>query len=131
MATNYVYPKGMEAVAGALNLLTDNIKMILVDEGVHPENNGDVYLSDITAGAIIATSGNLAGKTVTNGVFRSSTTNIAGVTGATVEVVYLYHDTGTPATSVLLSRNVCPFTPNGSGCNVNCPASGWIILNQP
>lgn len=131
MATNYVFPKGMEAVAGALNLLTADIKMILVDEAVHPEDNGDVYLSDITGGAIIATSGNLASKTVTDGAFKCSTTNIAGVTGATVEVVYIYHDTGTPTTSVLLSRNVCAFTPNGSGVNVNCPAAGWFILNQP
>lgn len=80
------------------------------------------YLSDITAGARIATSGNLASKTVTGGVADAADVTFSAVTGATVEAVVIYKDTGSAATSPLISYaddyTSLPVTPNGGDITV-------------
>jgi hypothetical protein len=75
------------------------------------------FLSDIASGARIATSGNLASKTSTLGVFDAADVTLTAVTGTTVEAVVLYKDTGTASTSPLIAyidtATGLPVTPNG------------------
>lgn len=107
-------------IATAIDLIADNLKVVLVDTGLDTPAATDVFLSDVTAGARVATSGNLAGKSVSGGVFDATDPTITAVTGATVEGYYLYKDTGSAATSPLIcwvdttpAAAAISFTPNG------------------
>lgn len=108
----------------SIDMDTDNIKIVLVDNGTDtPVPATDQFLSDIAAGARIATSGNLANKTVTGGVFDADDITLTAVTGATVESIVVYKDTGNPATSPLIAYidtgTGLPFTPNGGDVTVS------------
>lgn len=82
----------------------------------------DQFLSDIAAGARIATSGNLASKTSTRGVADAGDVTWTAVTGAQSEAVVVYRDTGTATTSDLIawidSATNLPVTPNGGDVTV-------------
>lgn len=103
---------------GGIAILTDNIKAVLVDQGLYTVNLAtDEFLSDIAAGARISTSGNLASKTSTAGVFDAADVTFTAVTGASIEHIVLYKDTGVAATSSLIayidSATGLPVTPSG------------------
>lgn len=101
---NALYAKGKEALLGSVDLTADNLKIVLVDTGLYTPNlSTDQFLSDITALARIVTSGNLAGKTVTAGVFDATDVDFGNVdNNPTIEAGVLYKDTGSAATSPLL-----------------------------
>lgn len=88
--------------------------------------NGPLFLSDIPGGARIATSGNLASKTVVDGaiggVADAADITLIAVTGAQSEALVIYKDTGSAATSPLLWLLVVatglPVLPNGGDINV-------------
>lgn len=108
----------------AVDLIDDNIKVVLVDHGVDtPLPATDQYLSDITAGARIATSGNLASKSIAGGVFDAADITITGVSGATVESIVIYKDTGTASTSPLIAfidtATGIVLTPNGGDVTIS------------
>lgn len=121
---NALYDKSREAfLTGAISWTTDNIKAVLVDTGSYTVNlASNQYLSDITAGARIATSGNLTGKTATAGVADADDITITSVVGASVEAIVLYKDTGSASTSPLIAyidtATGLPVTPNGGDINV-------------
>jgi hypothetical protein len=101
-----------------VNILTDNIKAVLVDNGLYTVDLANhQFLSDIAAGARISTSGNLASKTSTAGVFDAADITFTTVTGASIEDIVLYKDTGNAATSPLIayidSATGLPVTPSG------------------
>jgi hypothetical protein len=105
---------------GEIAIATDNIKAVIVDHGVDtPVLATDQFLSDIGAGARVATSANLSTKTTTGGVFDADDVTFTAVSGATVESLVIYQDTGVPATSRLiayidtLGTGSFPITPNG------------------
>lgn len=107
----------------SIDLDTDTIKAVLVDHGTDtPVLATDQYLSDISAGARIATSGALASKTVTDGVFDAADITFTAVTGASVESIVIYKDTGSAATSPLIAMidtaTGLPVTPNGGDITV-------------
>lgn len=85
------------------------------------KTSGALFLSDIAAGARIATSGNLASKTVVDGaiggVADAADLTFTAVTGAVSEALVVYKDTGTASTSALIALVVVatnlPVTPNG------------------
>ena len=100
----------------------DTIKVVLVDEGTDtPLPATDDFLDDILAGARVAT-GTLAGKTVTGRVFDASDLTFTAVTGASVESIVIYKDTGTESTSRLIvyinSATNLPVTPNGGDITI-------------
>lgn len=114
-----LYDKARKAFADAdIDLLVDNIKAVLVDTGIYTVDlvNHD-FLDDVAAGARISTSGNLTGKTTTAGVFDADDVVFGTVSGATVEAIVLYKDTGVEATSALIcyidTGTGLPVTPNG------------------
>jgi len=116
---NALYDKGREGfLDGSINWSTDNIKAVLVDTGAYTVSLGsNQNLSDIAGGARIATSANLSSKTVTGGVADAADVTFTAVSGATVEAVVLYKDTGTASTSRLIAYidtgTGLPITPNG------------------
>jgi hypothetical protein len=118
----YASAKAKFLTAG-LNLATLNIKAVLVDTGQYTFSAGHDFLDDVPSGARVATSGNLASKTTTGGVFDAADVTFSAVTGATVEAVIIYNDTGTASTSDLIAfidaaSSGLPFTPNGGDCLV-------------
>lgn len=131
---NALYPKYKEVILGAgLNLTSLNLKVVLVDTGAYTYSAAHQFLSDIAVGARIATSGNLASKTVTNGTFDAADITITAVSGTTVEALVIYNDTGTASTSNLIAYmdtgvTGLPFTPNGGDVTITWNASGIFAL---
>jgi len=131
---NALYPTYKQLILGAgLNLTTLNLKVVLVDTGAYTYSAAHDFLDDITVGARIATSGNLASKTVTNGTFDAADITITAVSGVTVEALVIYNDTGTAATSNLIAYmdtgvTGLPFTPNGGDVTIQWNASGIFAL---
>jgi hypothetical protein len=125
-----LYPLGKKALLDAdIDLLVDNMKVLLIDTADETYNAADQFHSNITGAGIVATSGNLAGKTTTAGVFDANDITITAVSGDTVEAVVLYKDTGVSATSPLLAWfDVSQFTPNGSDVTVTFNASGLFAI---
>jgi hypothetical protein len=119
-----LFDKGREGfLDGSIDWDTDNIKAVLVDHGTDtPVPATDTFLSDITAGARIATSANLGSKTVTAGVADAADITFSAVSGASVESIVIYKDTGSAATSRLIayidSATGLPVTPNGGDITV-------------
>lgn len=131
---NALYATYKQLILGAgLNLTTLNLKVVLVDTGAYTYSAAHDFLDDIVIGARIATSGNLASKTVTNGTFDAADITITAVSGTTVEALVIYNDTGTAATSNLIAYmdtgvTGLPFTPNGGDVTIQWNASGIFAL---
>jgi ApbE superfamily uncharacterized protein (UPF0280 family) len=119
---NALYDKGRQGfLEGAVDWDTDDIRCLLVDTGTYTVDlaNHD-NLDDVTG--VVATSGSLTGKTVTNGVADADDVTFTAVTGATVEALVIYKHTGTAATSRLIAYldtgTGLPVTPNGGNITV-------------
>jgi len=103
---------------GQFNWNTDTIKAVLVDTGTYTVNlSAHEFLSDIGTGARIATPGAFTGKATTGGAADANDVTFTSVTGASIEAIVLYKDTGTDATSPLIAfidtATGLPITPNG------------------
>jgi hypothetical protein len=120
------YPKFKEALltgASNSNPSSGNVKAILIDTADEAYNAADQYLSDITGAGIVATSGNLANKSFTSGVFDADDITFTGVSGDQSEAIIIYIDTGTSTTSRLMlfidtASSGLPVTPNSGNINV-------------
>jgi hypothetical protein len=125
---NALYDKYREtALSGGINWgigsAGDTIKAVLVDTGTYTPNLAThQFLSDIAAGARIATSAALTSKAVTAGVADAADVTWPTVSGASCEAVVIYKDTGTATTSNLIayidSATGLPVTPNGGDITV-------------
>lgn len=121
---NALYDKAKEALlSGAISWTGDNIKVVAVDTGTYSVSlSSNQYLSDIPSGARIATSGNLTSKTATSGVADAADIVFSAVTGASIEALVIYKDTGTSSTSPLIAyidtSTGLAVTPNGGNINV-------------
>lgn len=103
---------------GQFNWTTDTIKAVLVDSGTFTVNlSAHEFLSDVGGGARISTSGAFTGKATTGGAADANDVTFASVTGASIEAIILYKDTGSDATSPLIAyidtATGLPITPNG------------------
>lgn len=131
---NAMYDKGRENyLAGNIDWDADNIKVVLIDEGTDaPVLTTDDALDDITAGARIATSGNLSSKTGTDGTADAADETINTVSGASVDSLTVYSDSGVESTSYLHcnidTATGLPLTPNGSNVTIAWNASGIYTL---
>lgn len=132
---NALFDRGREGfLAGDIDWDGDNIKEVYVDHGTDtPVPGTDEDLADIIAGARVSTSGNLASKTVTDGTADAADTTHTAVTGATVESVVEYQDTGVEATSLLIAfidtaSSGLPLTPNGGDVVTQYNAAGIFTL---
>lgn len=128
---NQLYPKGKKKLLDAdIDLLVDDIIVLLIDTADETYNAADEFHSDITGAGIVGTSGNMASKTTTSGVFDAADTLVATVTGDTIEAVILLKWTGVSATSPLIAwfDLGTAFTPNGSDITVIWNASGIFAI---
>ncbi len=136
---NRMYPKGkIAAYSGAFNLLTDPVKLVLVDAADYtPDFAADQFLTAVPGGAIVGTAVAMTSKTLTAGPsgdkakFSSASVSLLTVTGDISEYVLGYVEaaggnyllflddtaTGTPG---------LPVTPSGVNIVVSCPADGWF-----
>ena len=117
---------------GLVRWADDTIRLQLVDTGAYtPDVRAHDYLDDIPGGARIGSSVVLAGKTTNHttsalyygGVADANNVVVSAVTGATVEALVLYKDTGTEATSPLIlyldTATGLPFTPNSGDVTIS------------
>lgn len=124
---NAFYSLGAQKILeGEIDWTTDDFKAILVDTDDYSVNlDTHEFLSDVAAGAIVKTSGNLSGKSTTLGVADCADITFTSVTGDQFEAVIFYKDSGDPATSPLLMyfdvADGLPMTP--SGTNITCQIS--------
>jgi len=122
---NSLFDKGREGfLGGDIDWDAHNIKLVFVDHAVDtPVVATDDFLDDIAVGARVATSGNFATKTKTNGVADADDVTLTAVTGASVESINIYNDTpATEATKNLIAfidtATGLPLTPNGGNVTV-------------
>ena len=100
-----------------INWMTDTIKVLLVDTGAYtPQTAVHQYLADIPISARIAGPVTLTSKTTTGGAADAADVTFTSVTGASIEALVLYKDTGTESSSPLIiyidSGTGLPITPN-------------------
>lgn len=104
-----------QALAGDITGL--NIKCALIDTGTYTYSAAHEFLSDISG--VVGTSGNLTSVSVSSGTLDAANTTITSVSGATVEAVIFYVDTGTAGTSHLISFiDGLSLTPDGGNVDV-------------
>jgi len=123
-------------VQGAIDLDTDDIRMFLYDEGADALNLADTVVSDVIAGARIASSTNLASKTVgtvADGVFDHADFVFTSVSGASVESLNYWKYNGTETLAPLMfnldSWTGLPVTPNGGDITAAPHVNGVLNIS--
>ena len=101
-----------------INWLTDTVKVLLVDAGAYTPNvSTHHFLADIQFSSRIAGPVTLTSKTTAGGAADAADVTFTSVSGASIEMIIIYKDTGTEATSPLLAMidtaTGLPITPNG------------------
>lgn len=139
---NALYPKFKQKIlnpgtlgptsSDAVDLIDDTIKIALIDTGVYTYNSANEFWNS-ASGASIGTPQTLGTKTVTNGVFDAADVTFTSVTGASIEALIIYKDTGTTTTSSLIAyidvvASGLPVTPNGGNITVTFNVSGIFAL---
>lgn len=126
-----VYPKALEAFLKAdIDLDTVAVNAVLLDLATYTYNAAHDFYDDLT-GVVGSESGDLASKTMTNGVFDAADITFSSVTGVEVGAVAVFVDRGGAASADnLLSYNefTSPVTPNGGDITVQWNASGIFSI---
>jgi len=117
---------------GDIDLLTDTIKVTLVDLADYTYSAAHDYIDDVPAPARVSTA-TLASKTTTAGVFDAADATFTSVTGDQSEALVIWKDTGVEATSCLIAFidtgvSGFPVTPVGTNILLSWNASGIIAL---
>lgn len=113
-----------EVLQGQIDLIANDIKVVLIDTAFYTPNlTTDQFLSDIPAGARVAISPSLSGKSVAAGVFDAADPVFASVAGGTTcEAIAFFKDTGVVGTSPLIyyadNYTNLPVTTNGANITV-------------
>lgn len=119
-----LYDKGREGfLDGNIDWDTDTIKCVLVDTGTYTVNLATHQFHSDLSGIVATSAAGLAGKTVTAGVANASALTFTAVTGASVEAIVIYKDTGVSGTSRLIAyidtaSSGLPVTPNGGDITI-------------
>jgi len=133
---NHIYPKYKEALLSGstgISLTSSNVRLILIDAADYTYSASHDFLDDVPTAARVATSGNLTGKTVTDGVFDADNVTLTSVTGDQSEALIIYIHTGTESTSRLVAYldtgwTGLPVTPSGGDINIIFHSSGIFAL---
>ena len=125
-----LYPFGKESfLNGDIDLLVDDIRVLGIDIADETYSPTDQFLSDITGAAIVFTSGDLAGKTTTDGLFEANDITVLNITGDPIEALILFQDTGVAGTSTLIAWFDIPtYTPSGEDGSIIWNVSGIFAL---
>lgn len=132
---NALYPKWKEQLlqfTANNNLSAGTVKVALIDTGTYTYNSANQFWSSASA-ASVGTPQTIGTKTFTNGTFSGGNVTFTAVTGASIEALIIYIDTGTAATSPLVSYidtsvTGLPVTPNGGDISITWNASGIFTL---
>lgn len=107
--------------------LADNIKVVLVDS-TYTFSAAHDNLDDVGAGTRIATSGNLASKTGTDGYFDSADVVFSALgAGDTIVGLWVYKDSGVESTSKLMAW----FDTNGAAAPISVATDGGDVTVAP
>ena len=119
-----------EGTTAIIDFAADTVKLALLDTGaVTPNRATDDFYNDWSAG-VVGTPVILTGITYPSpGVVDCNDPTFTGVSGATVEAMFTYKDTGSPTTSPLavlyeVFTSGMPLTPNGGDVAATINASG-------
>jgi hypothetical protein len=131
---NAIYPKYKEALLDGLANIDVNdgtVKVALVDTGTYTYSAAHEFLTSLSG--VVGTAQTIGTTTVTNGVFDGDNVTYTAVSGATVEALVIYIDTGTAGTSRLVAFidtgvTGLPVTPNGGDITITWNASGIFAL---
>ena len=131
---NALYPLYKQAILDALTDVDINngtVKVALVDTGTYTYSAAHQFLSSLTG--VVGTAQTLTTKTVVNGLFDADDAVFTSVSGASVEALVIYIDTGVAGTSRLVAYidtgvTGLPVTPNGGNINLAWNASGIFQL---
>ena len=129
---NAIYPIYKQALLDGLtdiDLNDGTVKVALVDTGTYTYSAAHDFIND-TSG-VVGTAQTIANTTVTNGLFDGDNVTFTAVSGATVEALIIYIDTGNVATSRLVAYidtgvTGIPVTPNGGDIIITWHASGIV-----
>jgi len=129
----FIAPGTLGTTSGdAIDMASDDIKVVLVTSSYTFAASDEFLDPAIIVGNRVATSANLASKTVTDGVFDADDLTFTAVTGSQVTQVVMYKDTGTETTSSLIvywdTMTGLPVTPNGGDITIAWDASGIFSL---
>ena len=119
---NDLFPNGREGfLDGTIDWDTDNIKVSLCRGYTY--DVADKFRADMAGVTFVATSGNLASKTVTGGTADAADVTFTTVAaGAACDCLVIYKDNGSSATDRLIAfidtATSLPVTPNGSDITV-------------
>jgi hypothetical protein len=131
---NAIYPKYKEALLDGLANIDVNdgtVKVALVDTGTYTYSAAHEFLTSLSG--VVGTAQTIGATTVTNGVFDGDNVTYTAVSGATVEALVIYIDTGTAGTSRLVAFidtgvTGLPVTPNGGDITITWSVSGIFAL---
>lgn len=131
---NAIYPIYKAAIldAAANSDLNDGtVKVALVDTGTYTYSAAHDFYDDLSG--VVGTDQTIANTTVTAGLFDGDNVTFTAVTGASVEALVIYIDTGSAATSRLVAYidtgvTGLPVTPNGGDISITWNASGIFQL---
>lgn len=131
---NAIYPKYKEALLdGNANIDIDDgtVKVALVDTGTYTYSSAHDFYDDVTG--VVGTPQTIANTTVASGLFDGDNVTFTAVSGASVEALIIYVDTGVSSTSTLVAYidtgvTGLPVTPNGGDITITWNASGIFQL---
>lgn len=120
---NVLYDPGRQAFLEAdLDWTGQDMRVILIDLADYTFSAAHQFLTSVPAGARVAVSGALTGKTATSGVADADDVTFTSVTGDQSEALIIYQHTGVDATSRLVAyidtATGFPITPNGGNITV-------------
>lgn len=125
------YPKFKESALGLAlgsgSVPSGTLKAALVDTGTYTYSAAHDKYDDVSG--VVGTPTAIGTPTYTNGTLDGADVTVSAVTGATVEAIIVYLDTGVASTSPLVcyidsASAGLPFTPNTGDCNIVWNASG-------
>jgi len=133
---NAIYDKYKEEIlttATNTNLLTETVKVSLVNSDITLFDSTDEFYSDLNSTGGILSTVTLANKTLVDGVLNADDLVFSSVTGAESEALLIWIDTGVTTTSRLvcwLDTNITgfPITPDGSNIDITWSSSGIFKL---
>jgi hypothetical protein len=129
----WMFPGTLGTTQGtAIDLESDTIKAALIDTGTYTYSTAHEYYSDLSG--VVGTPQTITTPALLSDItFDGDNVTYTSVSGATVEAIVIYKDTGTAGTSPLIayldtSVTGLPVTPNGGNITVTWDAAGIFTL---
>lgn len=121
--SNSLYNSGRNAFLTGADWTSDSFAVALIDTTQYTVDlSGHTTMEDVPSGAIVAQSADLTNCTASAGVASADNPVLSGVSGANVEALIVYQDTGNDSTNTLIAyidtANGLPFAPTGGDITI-------------